>query len=135
MYMEQNLWTSWIVPLSSISVSVICALLIVTSMWGKFKQVIESLVGRVQAIEIKQDELCGNTAQAAMTHNQCNQQKIQCSKTICDKLDLLNKQIAEGERKRDEAREEVVDLKVQIAKIAQSIENWPSNLSSTKKKL
>lgn len=122
-----------VIPIVAILISIIGAMLVVAVMWGKVNQIITSLLGRVESVERKQDLLSGNTEGAAMTVAQCGMQRGNCSQMICGKLDDLKKSLQQMELRRDGEQKEVQNMKVQIAKIAQCIDDWRANGGSTKR--
>lgn len=122
-----------VIPIGAIVVSIVGAMLTVAWMWGKVNQIVTGLVNRVEVVEQKQDVMIGNTTQAAMTHAQCSHARNNCSQMICGKLDDMRQAMVAMDRRYEGNRNEMKSLEVQIAKIAQCIDDWRANAKHTRR--
>jgi len=123
-----------LVPVFAIILSIVGAMITVAVMWGKVNQIVTNLLNRVGSVEKKQDLISGNTEGAAVTVAHCNNARGNCSQMICGKLDDLKKSLYKIETKREEGQKEIQDVKIQIAKIAQCIDDYRANGEPTTKR-
>lgn len=69
------------------------------------------------------DILRGHGEQSAVTKTYCQAERAACSTLVCTKLDALQNTVRQMDVKREEARNEISDMRIHLAKIAQFLED------------